>query len=116
MKVTWLTQAGLMFENERMTVIVDPYLSDSQATNGKKRRVPVDESYLDVCPDVILLTHSHPYHLDTETLSKYLSRTDKSITVLASKSAYEKLIPLGYRHNIVLLSPHSVWSESGVTF
>ena len=116
MKVTWLTQAGLMFENERMTVIVDPYLSDSQATNGKKRRVPVDESYLDVCPDVILLTHSHPYHLDAETLSKYLSRTDKSITVLASKSAYEKLISLGYRHNIVLLSPHSVWSEGGITF
>jgi L-ascorbate metabolism protein UlaG (beta-lactamase superfamily) len=25
MKVTWLTQAGLLFENEKITVLVDPF-------------------------------------------------------------------------------------------
>ena len=31
MNVTWITQAGLVFENERLTVMVDPYLSNSVA-------------------------------------------------------------------------------------
>ena len=44
MKVTWLTQAGLLFENERITVLVDPYLSDSG--EKEQRRIPVDESNL----------------------------------------------------------------------
>ena len=118
MKVTWLTHSGLLFENERITVLVDPYLSDSLASvcESKKRRLPVDESMLEVSPDVILLTHSHPDHLDVATLEKFLSRTDKEITVLASGSAYEKLTSLASKHNLVLLAPHSVWSEGGVTF
>ena len=71
MKVTWLTQAGLLFENEKITVLVDPYLSD--ASEGGKRNIPADESFLEVEPDVILITHSHPYHLDKATLDKVLS-------------------------------------------
>lgn len=118
MKVTWLAHSGLLFENERITVLVDPYLSDSLAKvcESKKRRLPVDESIFEVLPDVILLTHSHPDHLDVATLEKFLSRTDKEITVLASGSAYEKLTALSSKHNLVLMAPHSVWSEGGVTF
>lgn len=118
MKVTWLTHAGLLFENERVTVLADPYLSDAlgEVSEKKRRRIPVDENFFDISPDVILITHSHPDHLDVTTLDKYLSRCDKEITVLANGSAYEKLVSLGYSHNIVLLAPHSVWSEGGVTF
>jgi len=118
MKVTWLTQAGLLFENDRISVLVDPYLSDSlgEHNDKKKRMIPVDKRYLEVTPDVILITHSHGDHLDSKTLSAFLSRTDKEITVLASASAYKQIMALGYSHNIVLLSPHSVWSENGVTF
>ena len=118
MKVTWLTHSGLCFESERLTVLVDPYLSDSlgEVCEEKKRRVAVDESLFDITPDVVLITHSHPDHLDVATLDRFLKRDGKRITVLASGSAYEKLSTLGYRHNVVLLSPHSVWSEGGVTF
>ena len=118
MKVTWLTQAGLLFENDNLKVMVDPYLSDSVGERNpkKKRRIAVDESVFDVRPDVILITHSHLDHLDPETLSRFLSRTDKCITVLAGASAYEKLITLGYEHNFVLLAPHSVYSIGGITF
>ena len=118
MKVTWLTQAGLLFENERLTVLVDPYLSDSlgDRCERKRRRIPVDESFFEVEPDVILITHSHIDHLDPMTLDVFLKRGGKEITVLAGGAAYEKLISLGYEHNLVLLSPHSVWSEGGVTF
>ena len=118
MKVTWLAHSGLVFENERLTVLVDPYLSDSlgEKCESMKRRLPVDESFFALSPDVILITHSHPDYLDVATLDRFLGRNDKEITVLAGGSAYEKLASLGYRHNLVLLSPHSVWSEGGVTF
>ena len=36
--------------------------------------------------------------------------------MLAGKNAYTHLLELGFEHNYVLLSPHSVWSEGGVTF
>ena len=114
MKVTWLTHAGLLFENERITVLVDPFLSDGD--DNKQRRIPVDESFLGVKPDMILITHSHPYHLDKKTLDVFLGRTDKEITVLAGGAAYTKLRSFGYDHNIVLLTPHTVWSEGGITF
>ena len=36
--------------------------------------------------------------------------------VLESESAYEKVSLIGGEHNYVLLAPHSVWSERGITF
>ena len=114
MKVTWLTQAGLLFENEKITVLVDPFLSEGG--EGEKRRIPVDESFFSVKADVILITHSHPYHLDKDTLDRFLINCDKKVTILAGGSAYTKLRSFGYSHNIVLLTPHTVWSECGVTF
>ena len=46
MKITWLGQAGLLFEKDDIKIMIDPYLSDScKALNPKSaRRVPVDES------------------------------------------------------------------------
>ncbi|MBQ9070109.1 MAG: MBL fold metallo-hydrolase [Clostridia bacterium] len=119
MNVTWITQAGLVFENGKITVMVDPYLSNSVAENfdsKKQRRIPVDESVFDIRPDVIIITHDHLDHLDPETLEKFLSREDKPITVLASYNAYMKIRTFGGPHNYVLLAPHSVWSEGGLTF
>ena len=48
MKVTWITQAGLVFEADGKRIIVDPYLSDSccKVNPKSKRRIRVDEIYL----------------------------------------------------------------------
>ncbi len=117
MKVTWLTQAGLLFENEDVTVMVDPYFSNSVAKLDpkKERRIPMDEKYRKITPDILLITHDHLDHLDPETLDVLLD-TEKQITVLAPERAYEKLRTFGHGHNYVLLNPHSVWSERGITF
>ena len=50
MKVTWLTQAGLLFDTGKIKIMVDPYLSDAIGDEypEKKRRIPVDESFLAV--------------------------------------------------------------------
>ena len=52
MKITWLGQAGLLFETENASVIVDPYLSDScgKSNPASHRRVPVDEKFLKMHP------------------------------------------------------------------
>ena len=116
MKVTWLTQAGLLFDTGKIKIMVDPYLSDSigEICPEKKRRIPVDEKFLEVKPDVLLITHEHADHLDEKTLEKILD--GKKMTVLAAENAYRKLVGFGGEHNYVLLAPHSVWSEGGVTF
>ena len=118
MKVTWITQAGLLFETGKIKILVDPYLSDSvgEIDPKKARRIPVKEELFDVSPDVIIITHDHLDHLDPETLSRFLSREDKEILVLASENAYKKLLSFGGGHNYVLLAPHSVYSFGGITF
>ena len=118
MKVTWLTQSGLLFENKKMKILVDPYLSDSlgEVKPEKKRRIPVDESFFEVKPDVILITHDHTDHLDIVTLKRFFDAAEKPLLVLSGESSYNKLKELGGGHNYVLLSPHSVWSYEGVTF
>ena len=118
MKITWLTQSGLLFENGNITVMVDPYFSDSvgEVNPEKRRRVPIDETYLEKTPDVILITHEHLDHLDPQTIEKILANAKKTITFLAPQNAYQKLSKYGGIHNYVMLNPHSVWSERGITF
>ena len=119
MKVTWLTQAGLLFENGNITVMVDPYFSNSvgeQIDPKKNRRIPADMSFLDKNPDVVLITHDHLDHLDPETIEALLARANKPITFMAPENAFKKLVKYGGEHNYVMLNPHSVWSERGVTF
>ena len=119
MRVTWLTQSGLLFENSRARIMVDPYLADTmgELDPKKSRKIPADKSFLEASVDIILITHDHVDHCNEETL-KVLLETDRAITVLASESAYSHLMRMGlpYQHNIVLLAPHTVWSERGITF
>nr|MBE6544521.1 MBL fold metallo-hydrolase [Oscillospiraceae bacterium] len=118
MKVTWLTQNGFLFENSRIKIMIDPYLTDSlgQVKPEKSRRIPADESYFKADPDVVLITHDHIDHLDLKTIEKILENSTKEIVFLVSELAYNKLLPVCKDHNLVLLAPHSVWSENGNTF
>lgn len=118
MKVTWLHQASLYFENDNIKILVDPYFSNSvgERSPEKNRRLPVPDGALSLTPDVILITHDHLDHLDPETLGTLLNRAEKPITVIAPRGAYEKAVGFGGEHNYVLLAPSSVWSQNGVTF
>ena len=117
MKITWLGQAGLMVETCGKTVLIDPYLSDSvREINPKNyRRVPVDERFLQVKPDVIVLTHGHLDHTDPETLKHYLT-PDTKVTVLASGNAWQTVRQMGGDHNYVMFNRHTEWSEGEILF
>lgn len=117
MKVTWLGQAGLLFEYNEIKILIDPYLSDScRKVNPKSiRRIPVDEKYLSITPDVLILTHKHLDHTDPETLKHYLCK-DRSITVLASKGAWEIARSFGGNHNYVMFNHQTEFTACGICF
>ncbi len=108
MKITWLGQAGLLFETGGSKFLVDPYLSDSveKINPANKRKVPVNCEFLNLQPDVIVCTHDHLDHTDPETLKHYLGR-DKAVQVLASKNAWNTVRVFGGAHNYVCFDRHT---------
>lgn len=117
MKVTWLGQGGLMFETGGTVIIADPYLSNSVEKIEPKnyRRVPVDKSFLEIKPDIIILTHNHLDHTDPETLEHYL-KEDSGICVLASGVAWQNVRKFGGNNNYVMFNRHTEWTEKGIRF
>ena len=118
MKITYLGQAGLLFETGGLTIISDPYLSDSveRIEPHNKRRVPVDERFLHILPDVLICTHDHLDHTDPDTLRHYLNQSEKKITVLASEAAWKTVSRFGGVHHYVCFNRHTEWTEGTVRF
>ena len=117
MKITWLGQAGLLFETENKKIIVDPYLSVNVKNVEPKnyRRVPVDERFLKISPDVIVITHNHLDHLDKETLKYYLT-DDANCLVLAPNGGWQEIRKFGGNSNYVLFNNGTTWTEGNITF
>ena len=117
MKITWIGQAGLLFEADGKKILVDPYLSDNVKNFEPKnyRRVPVDERFLKITPDVIVITHNHLDHLDKETLKYYLT-DNVSCLVLAPNGSWQELRKFGGNSNYVLFNNGTVWTENDITF
>ena len=102
MKVTYLGQAGLLFERDNFKIMIDPYLSDSvEKINPKNyRRVKVDESSLKLKPDVMIFTHNHLDHYDPETVAHFITE-NSNVTVLAPKSVWDEVRKIGGNNNYV---------------
>lgn len=117
MKVTYIGQAGLIFEKDGFIITVDPYLSDSvERINPKNfRRVPVDNGLFNIKPDVMIFTHNHLDHYDPETVVHFIGQ-DSGITVLSPKSVWDEVGKLGGNNNYVLFNRHTHWTQNGVEF
>lgn len=117
MKVTFLGQAGLLFEKNGFTIMIDPYLSDSVVKVNPKnyRRIPVDESLFDIKPDVMIFTHNHLDHYDPETAPRFIS-AESGILVLSPKSVWDEVRKIGGNNNYVLFNRHTEWTQNGIRF
>ena len=117
MKITYLGQAGLMFEVNGKVILIAPYLSDSvEKINPKNyRRKPVDENFLKIKPDIMIFTHNHLDHYDPETVKHYINE-NSNITVLAPSSVWCEVRKFGGNNNYVLFNRHTQWSEFGICF
>jgi len=118
MKITWLGQAGLLFDNGKTKIMVDPYLSNSVERVEPKnfRRVPVDEAFFDVEPDFMIFTHDHLDHYDPETAPRFLCEGRKPMTVLSPTSVWKRARACGGGHNYVLFDRGSEWTDKGIRF
>lgn len=118
-KITWLGQAGLLFETNSEKILIDPYLSNSveMIQPQNKRRVAIDVRFLDIKPTVIVLTHDHLDHTDIETLCNYLNK-DSQVLVLASENAWRNVRTTfgGIKNNYVLFNPGTTWTHNDFTF
>lgn len=117
MKITYLGQAGFLFETEKIKIMIDPYLSNSveRIEPHNKRRVPVDERFFEIKPDVMVFTHDHLDHYDPETAGRFI-REGAGITVLSPRSVFDKVRKTCFGNNYVLFDNTTEWTEKGVTF
>lgn len=117
MKVTYLGQAGLLFENGGFQIMIDPYLSDSvEKINPKNyRRVKAEERFFNIKPDVMIFTHNHLDHYDPETVAHFITE-NSNITVLAPKSVWDEVRKIGGNNNYVLFNRHTEWTQNGIRF
>lgn len=117
MKITYMGQAGLLFEKNGFKIMIDPYLSDSveKINSNNYRRVAVDESFFKIKPDVMIFTHNHLDHYDPETVEKFITK-DSNILVLAPKSVWDEVRKIGGNNNFVLFNRHTSWTENEIKF
>ena len=117
MKVTWITQAGLVFEADGKKIVVDPYLSDScsKVNPLSKRRIPVDEKYLNMEYDVVIFTHDHMDHTDPETYPIILNKENYK-TVLCPFSSWNVVRTLKGNNNYVMFNAGTTWTEGNIKF
>lgn len=117
MRVTYLGQAGFMFERDGFIIMIDPYLSNSvQKINPNNyRRVAVDEKFFEVKPNVMIFTHNHLDHYDPETVKHFID-ADSGITVLAPRSVWEEVRQIGGNNNYILFNRHTTWTEESIQF
>lgn len=117
MQITWLGQGGLLFEKNGKKILIDPYLSDSVAQKlnpNSTRRQPVDESYLKIIPDVIVITHNHLDHYDPDTLKHYITENSE-ICILCPKSVWGDLRKCD-KNNYVQFDAGTEFTECGIRF
>lgn len=114
-KITWLGQAGLLFEKDDFKILIDPYLSDSvEKINPRNyRRVAVNKELFSLKPDVMIFTHNHLDHYDKETVEKFICN---KMTVLAPKSVWDDVRKYGGDNNYVLFNRHTSWTENNISF
>ena len=117
MKITWLGQAGLLFEHHGVKIMIDPYLSDSvKEVNPKNyRRVPPLADLFEIKPDVMIFTHRHLDHYDPKTVEHFVT-PDTAVTVLAPTSVWEEIRKTGGENNYMLFNRGTSWTEEGIRF
>lgn len=118
MKITWLGQAGLLFERGETSVMIDPYLSNyvEKVQPANWRRTPVNEVFFNISPDIMIFTHNHIDHFDPETAPRFLERSEKKMTVLSPTSVWENVRKYGGVHNYVQFNRFCEWTVGDFRF
>ena len=111
----FLGQAGYLIRSAGVTVVMDPYLTDSAAASAPEftRLFPPPLAPEDLHADLYLVTHDHLDHLDPETIRRYRHRGTTQF--VAPRLAARKLRELGVpAENIQRLDAGEDWTSRGL--
>jgi L-ascorbate 6-phosphate lactonase len=91
----FLGQSGYILRSATVTVVIDPYLSDSVREIAPEfgRLYPPPLAPADLQADIYVITHDHLDHLDPQTIGGY--RHVENTTFVAPRLACKKLAALG---------------------
>ena len=99
--ISWLGQACFYIRFKGLTVLTDPFLSERASPlrfSGPRRLVPSPLKITDLSPDVIIISHNHYDHLDTQALGNIVDKTN--ITVITTLKTGSLLRKLGFNRVI----------------
>ncbi len=89
----WLGQAGYLLSDGETTLCIDPYLSDVvNRVAGRARQYPAPIAPADLVCDVMICTHDHLDHIDTDAIPEMKK---EHMTFYAPASCGDKLRSLG---------------------
>lgn len=112
----FLGQSGYVIRAGNVTVVIDPYLSDSAASGMPEftRLFPPPIAPEDLRADLYLITHDHLDHLDPETIRRYPHQHKTQF--VAPRFAARKLLELGVPpENVHRLDSGEDWTWRGVS-
>ena len=118
MKITWLGQAGLLFERGGVSVMIDPYMSNyvEKVQPANYRRLPVNEAFFNIDPDIMIFTHDHIDHYDPETAPVFFKKSRKPMSVLGPTSVRAKAMGDLCGQNFILFDKYTSVSLEGFIF
>ena len=118
MKITWLGQAGLLFERGGVSVMIDPYLSNyvEKVQPANYRRTPVNDEAFNIDPDIMIFTHDHIDHYDPETAPVFFKKSEKPMSVLGPTSVRAKAMGDLCGQNYILFDTFTSVSLCGFVF
>lgn len=114
MKITMLGILGMAIESNGKLLMVDPYLLDTlHETSGEDfaRMVPVNNTWLNARPDMVLLTHDHADHLDMPSLQALVTG-EKPVEMIAGINGWQKVRgTLPGQVNYIMFTPGCEWTS-----
>lgn len=114
--ISWLGQACFYIRFKGLSILTDPFLTERASPlrfSGPRRLVPIPIRISDLSPDVIIISHNHYDHLDTQALGDIVDKTN--ITVLTTLKTGRLLRKLGFTRVIEMDWYHEI-KEGGAKY
>jgi len=107
----FLGQAGYMLKSGGITVLIDPYLSDSVGKTAPlfARAYPIPADPSKIKADIFIVTHDHLDHLDPDTILAYPHK--ESTIFVSPRHAAKKLLTLGIPKKNITIVDHGDTAE-----
>lgn len=113
--ISWLGQACFYIRFKGLSVLTDPFLSERASPlrfSGPRRLVPSPLEITDLSPDVIIISHNHYDHLDSQALSQLVDKT--KVTVITTLKTGTLLRKLGFSRVIEMDWYHAFKEKGGL--